>query len=123
MTPDRTSPTPLNLSPAREKAPAGPIGFRLDPASRRALTQRAQQFGVSAHELARCYVLERLREAEERAMLREAVTAAHSELGALRVDLALAVEALLVSAGKVPPAEAQKWVEENFHPEAQPPVV
>jgi len=98
------------------------IGFRLDEASGRALAQRADGLGLSPHALARDYVLEVLHAPEERAVLREAVTALHSELGALREDLALAVEALLVSGGRVPPAEARQWVEQNFHQEAQSPV-
>ena len=105
----------------RQAKPAGPIGFRLDEACGRALAQRAAQLGVSPHALARHYVHELLQEPEERALLREAVTALHSELGALRADLVLAVEALLVSAGRVPPTEARAWVEENFRHEAQRP--
>ena len=122
MTPDLTSPTAPDLSRARAKKQAGPIGFRLDEASRRILAQRADQLGVSPHALARQYVLELLGEAEDREMLREEVTALRSELTVLRTDLALAVEALLVSAGKVPAAEARKWVEESFQPAASPPV-
>ena len=114
MTPNLTSPTAPDLSQARANKQAGPIGFRLDEASRRILAQRAAQLGVSPHALARHYVLEQLGEAEDREMLREEVTALRSELTALRADLALAVEALLVSAGKVPPAEAQTWVSQNL---------
>ena len=122
MTPDLTSPTAPNLSRARAKKQAGPIGFRLDDTSRRVLDARADQLGISAHALARQYVVEQLGEAEDREMLRAEVTALRSELTVLRTDLALAVEALLVSAGKVPAAEARKWVEESFHPAASAPV-
>ena len=122
MTPDLTSPTAPDLSRARAKKQAGPIGFRLDDTARRILAQRADQLGSSAHALARHYVVEQLGEAEDREMLRAEVTALRGELTVLRTDLALAVEALLVSAGKVPAAEARKWVEESFQPAASPPV-
>ena len=96
MTPDLTSPTAPDLSQARAKKQAGPIGFRLDNTARRILAQRADQLGVSPHALARQYVLELLGEAEDREMLREEVTALRSELTVLRTDLALAVEALKI---------------------------
>ena len=92
----------------------GPIGFRLAKAQRQALLRRAAELGVSHHELARHYVLEALGEAEDRVLLREDLAVLQNEVNTLRADLALAVEALLVSAGKVPRAEARAWVQQNL---------
>ena len=64
--------------------------------------------------LARQYVLEVLQEREEREALRQAVGALHRGLGAIRDDVAAAVEVLLSSAGKVTEADARSWVDENF---------
>ena len=90
------------------------VSFRLDEASRLVLGQRAAALDVSVHELARRYLIEVLQEAEERVALREAVVALHKEVSGSREDIALAVEALLTSAGKVSDHEAHAWVEEHF---------
>ena len=95
---------------------AGPIAFRLDEVSRAVLAERADQLGVSPHALARHYVLELLDVVEDYETLRQDIRALHSELNALRSDHALAVEALLVSAGKVAPADAHTWTEQNLLP-------
>ena len=114
MTPELTAlPTP-DYRPGRVPDQAGSIAFRLDGGSRRVLMQRASELAVSPHVLARHYVLELLGEAEERAALREAVLELQTQVNQLRADLALAVEALLVSAGQVPPSEARQWVEQNL---------
>ena len=90
------------------------IGFRLDDECRRVLGARAARLGVSAHELARQYVIEMLEAGEERAALREAVTRLHDQLTELREDVAVTAEVLLVSAGKVKEADAREWADENF---------
>ena len=101
---------------------AGPIAFRLDEVSRAVLAERADQLGVSPHALARHYVLELLGVAEDRQMLREDIRALRSKLNVLRSDHALAVEALLVSAGKVAPADAHTWTEQNLLPCSPSPI-
>jgi polyhydroxyalkanoate synthesis regulator phasin len=90
------------------------VGFRLDEESREALDRRAKRLGVSTHELARDFVFEVLWEGQERAELRHAVSALHREVSELRKDIALALEALLVSTGKATEDEARVYVEENF---------
>lgn len=118
--PDSAATAPRTPRPTG-KSSSSPIGFRLDALSRRVLVERAEQLGISPHELARHYVLELLGEAEERSALREAVTDLHLQLTQVRADLALSIQALLTSAGKVPAAEAAQWVEENFPSPPQPP--
>lgn len=98
------------------KQPASPatIGFRLDEASGVELAARAGRLGVSPHELARQYVLQILQEGQERTALHEAVIDVNQELGRLRDDLSLAVEALLMSAGQVEEADAHQWVQKHL---------
>ena len=114
-----TSPSAM---PQAARNASGPIAFRLEEDLREVLVSRAEELGVSPHLLARHYVTEQLYEAEDRSAARESLTTLQTDLRELRADLALAVEALLVSAGKVPAAEARKWVEESFHPAASAPV-
>lgn len=91
------------------------IGFRLEAQEIAILSERAEKLGVSPHELARSYVLELLGASEERTALREGVVTLHNVIGLLREDLALSVEALLISAGKVSEEQARKWAEENLN--------
>ena len=100
--------------PQAARNASGPIAFRLEEDLREVLVSRAEELGVSPHLLARHYVTEQLYEAEDRSAARESLTTLQTDLRELRADLALAVEALLVSAGKVPPAEAQTWVSQNL---------
>ena len=100
-------------SPMEPRTP-GAICFRLDEKSFRALAHRADRLGVSSHELARSYVLQLLEEAQERAAWRAAAAELHHALVDLREHLALSVEALLVTAGKVDKADARAWVDECF---------
>ena len=93
---------------------AATIGFRLDAQTRSILHKRAELFDRSPHDLARQYVLEALAQEEERSALRQEVSRLGAEIESLRVDLALAVKALLVSAGKVNPEIADAWIGENL---------
>ena len=104
--------------PASGSAPIAPtnISFRLDETSIRLLCQRAARLNVSPHELARHYVEEVLQEAEERAVVRDAFAQLQENLNHFRRDFAVAVEALLTSAGTVSEEEARKWVSEGLHP-------
>jgi hypothetical protein len=90
------------------------ISFRLDEESAKVLSMRANKLGVSRHELARHYVCEILQEAEERAVLRLAMDSIRIGLEETREDLALAVEAILTSAGKVDPREARAWISKHL---------
>jgi hypothetical protein len=92
------------------------IGFRLDETSLRVLCQRAARLNVSPHELARHYVEGVLQEAEERAVVRDAFAQLQENLNHFRRDFAVAVEALLTSAGTVSEEDARQWVSEGLHP-------
>ena len=96
------------------KTPRPGIGFRLDEESLQILVQRAALLKVSKHKLARTYVLQLLREEEERVALHEAVAGLHRQLVQQRMDFLLALEALLHSAGHASAKEAQDWVQANF---------
>ena len=95
------------------KTPAT-ISFRLESVAGHILSQRAREIGISAHELARRYVIEILQESEERGALREALVVLQNEICELRSDLRVGVEALLTSGGKVTDEDARSWVEENL---------
>lgn len=99
--------------PITSIAPAT-VGFRLDDKSRRVLGERAARLGVSPHELAKEYVLEKLSEKEERALLRMALNDLFAVNQQLRGDIATTAEAILISAGKVDEKEAREWVERTF---------
>jgi len=91
------------------------VSFRLDAASAAVLKARAEFFGKkSPGLLARQYVLECLMAEEERSALRQAVRALEGEIKTLRADFLLALEALLISAGKVEKEPAHEWIKKNF---------
>lgn len=90
------------------------ISFRLNDDVQIALAARADVLGVSVHELARHYVMEMLGQGEERSALREAVVAVHNEVHLLRENVMISIRALLSSAGRVKPDEAEKWTEKVF---------
>ena len=90
------------------------IGFRLDEEPRRVLAERAAGLGVSPHALARQYVLEILGEGEERVALHHALKTLIEEAGQTHESLALGIEALLSSAGKVSEDNARAWVDQHL---------
>jgi len=93
------------------------IGFRLDVESLRLLTEKAARSNVSVHELARTYVLEMLYMSQQIDGVGFALTDVFEGLYELRENLALSVQTLLVSAGKITRAEAEKWVDNNIKPQ------
>ena len=93
------------------------VGFRLDDEVREALEDRAKGLRVSYHELARIYVIEALLEPEVRTEMTKFIAALHHEVCELREDVSLAVQALLVYAGKASEEEALAYVKENFKTE------
>ena len=90
------------------------FGFRLDSANRERLEARAKKVGVTPGELAREIIVETLDDDREIDRLRLKVAAVAEELGDLRKDLSVAVQALLVSSGKVTQEQAQEWVRLNM---------
>jgi hypothetical protein len=91
------------------------IGFRLEPEIRAILEQRAKLFEQSAGLLARQYTIEALMAEEERQQLTSKVSDLVREVSELRSELSLAVQTLLVSAGKIDASQAEEWVQENFN--------
>lgn len=92
------------------------VGFRLEDKLQLELCRRAKALGVSHHELARHYVVEMLRESEDRAELRKVVNALCEHVREARKDIALSTEALLISTG-TEEKEARTWKERNLYRE------
>lgn len=107
---------PTKTQSARSEAGSGSatVGFRLEAESLHILVERAATLRVSPHALARRYLIEILSEGEERVALRHAINGLRQELAQTQESLALAVEALLSSAGKVSETNARAWVDKHF---------
>jgi hypothetical protein len=91
------------------------IGFRLDAQSLQVLTTRAAQLDVSAHELARHYVIEALYGAQIHRELPELLQALRQEIAANRGDLAAATRVILQATKNVRDKEAVEWVTNNLN--------
>lgn len=104
----------MKKSTGPDGADKSTVGFRLDKVSTQTLRDRAAALGISHHELARNYVSQMLNEAGDRKALRAKSESMHQEIAELREDFALAVETLLVMAGKAKKEDAQAWVAGNF---------
>lgn len=92
------------------------IGFRIDDQTRELLGDRIASLDVSAHEWARHCLLTILKENQDREAWEAAVTTLHHEINELRNDVALATQALLVVAGKMPSEKAREWIGRNLKP-------
>lgn len=103
-------------SPSGESLAPLNIGYRIDDETRRLLGDRVASLKVSPHEWARHCLLTILHEEEDRSGWQTAVTALHHEINELRNDLALATQALLVVAGKMPSEKAREWIGSNLKP-------
>ncbi len=99
-------------APASKPASSEPTAFRLDPDDLAELKARAARLGVSHHQLARHYVEISLHGSDE--PLRKAMAAWQASVQLLRQDLALAVESLLISAGKASAEQARAYVKDTF---------
>ncbi len=97
-------------SRSTRKGAGSTIGFRLNPAELRQLSAMAESEGVSVHEMARRLVLGGLRAGAGGAGA-EVVT---ELIGALRRDLAVVTEAVLVLGRTLSPEEAKRFVAEKF---------
>lgn len=91
------------------------IGFRLSAEDALELGKRATALGISAHLLARSYVVSALRGDDNSKDNAEQLEDLHRELAATREDLALATEVLLQRRGSTEPEKATKWVKENLN--------
>jgi len=101
--------TPPKTSPS--------VSTRLPADARARLIDEASKRGLSISDFVRAILLERLDDESELSRLRMKVSTLESSLLGLREDLAVAVKALLVTAGSgqsVTPEEAEAWVEANM---------
>jgi hypothetical protein len=103
------------INGVRRRKPDLVVGFRVDLETFERLSSRAALLGISTHKLARAYLADALFEPEMRQALEQTAIATQFELKSLRSDLALAVKALLVSAGKTDLNQAEKWVGEKLN--------
>lgn len=85
------------------------FGFRLRPRERQIFLDRAAALFMSPHDLAKMYVVERLKAEDDAKDLGESLLEIRSELVAVRQDIALSTVAVLQHAGKT-----SKEVAESF---------
>jgi hypothetical protein len=93
------------------------ISTRLPTEARHRLVAEAARRGLSVSDLVRALLLQSLSEESELGRLRLEVATLKSTMHGLRDDLAVAVKAILVTAGRghpVTPEEAEAWVESNM---------
>ncbi len=89
------------------------VGFRLDDYYLAELEKRAAKDKTSIHEQARRIVIAALNDIE-RGAVKEEVSAARQDIEDLRLKLADAVEAILITAGKYPQDKARDWTTANI---------
>jgi hypothetical protein len=104
-------PVPPSEKPVATRKAQKPISFRPDEEVYQILELRAKELGVSIHELSCHYVTTAIYADSDEEASPESVVAMLVEL---REDLALGVESLLASAGKVSAEEARKWADKNL---------
>lgn len=88
------------------------ISFRIDDHYLAKLDAKAKQ-GESLHERARRVLIDAL-DAEGQEEIKAGVKELSGKVDSLQYDLALAVEALLVTAGNFPKEKARDWVNRNL---------
>lgn len=88
------------------------ISFRLDNHYLAKLDARAKS-NESVHERARKVLMEAL-DLDVQEEIKEELSGLSKQVGSLHQDLALAVEALLITAGNYPKDKAQEWVNRNL---------
>lgn len=97
--------------PNRIKKSEEPISFRPEQEIYDLLEQRAQTLGTSVGEVA-CHYVTKMVRGDGLEEISPAVVA--RLIAELREDLAVSVEHLLASAGRVKSDDASKWVDENL---------
>lgn len=98
---------------AEDSVPAT-IGFRLDPETAAALLSNASSLKISPHELARHYVVKALQDSEASDGVEKSLEQLAAHLIAMRRDLVISVETLLLTAGDLNEEEAHEWVRRNL---------
>ena len=94
------------------------IGFQLEDAVLRRLEKEGKQYKMSAGQYARQLVVDALEDTNTERLERRMILL-EGEVSQLRQDLAIAVHALLVTAGNLPKSEAARWIAENMRPPEQ----
>lgn len=89
------------------------VGFRLDEYHLAELEKRAAKDKTSIHEQARRIVIDVLNDTE-RGAVKEEVSAARQDIKNLKLSLADAVEAILITAGGYPQDKAREWTTDNI---------
>ena len=90
------------------------IGFRVDKSLHSRLKAVAEQAGISPHEWAKRAAIRELDSGSLLPKLALQTESLKQELSELRKDVAVATEALLVSAGKATNEQASKFVKANL---------
>ena len=94
------------------------IGFQVEDGYLRRLEKEGKQYKMSAGQYARQLVFDALEDSNTERLERRMIML-ESEVSELRQDLAVAVHALLVTAGGLPTSEAARWIKENLRPPEQ----
>jgi plasmid stability protein len=89
------------------------VGFRLDEYYLAELEKRAAPDKTSIHEQARRIVINALNDTE-RGAVKEEVSAARQDIKNLKLSLADAMEAILITAGNYPQDKAREWTNDNI---------
>lgn len=100
---------------SRDRRDGNTVTFRLQLDALHVLVGRAKLLGVSRHQLAQLYVLQMLALEETQGDLTAGFEAVRKDITEMRAEIALGVEALLLTSGKYEPQEARKWVQSQFH--------
>jgi len=90
------------------------IGFRLDPETAAALIKNASSLKISPHELARHYVVKALQDSAPSDGVEQSLEQLVAHIVAMRRDLVISVETLLLSAGDLNEEDAHEWVRRNL---------
>jgi len=104
-------------SPPRKSRRSDGVGFRLKEEDLGELVQRAARLGVSRHNLGREYVRQMLAAEFDRTELIAMLKRLGDAIFALRTDVALSVEAILVATGHYSEEVAHNWVESQLRKE------
>ncbi len=92
------------------------ISFRLSEDEAADLAERASEEGRSPHQMAHDLVLKSLEMTGGAEPLGEKLESLQRQMLELREELSLVAEVLLANAGKVTPAEASQWADQNIKP-------
>lgn len=111
-------PKKTKSSATRDGVPLAPpnIGFRIDEPTQLRLGRRADAMDASPHDWARRCLLQVLSESEDREAWVQCLKTLQEETRQLRNDLAIAVQALLICAGRMQEDKAKAWIEKNMKP-------